>query len=262
MNTPNPFIPQGSLLEQNKRRSRMKVAVFCVLAVSVCGLTAMLIQGCKREQSNENLPPGGNNLNSMLETSAPPIVTEETSAPPVAETTSAPPVVPVPSPTPVAPVTPTPPVTPEATGTTYVVVQGDTLGHIARHFHVSLKALEAANPSVVPTRLQIGQQLTIPPSATTTTAGMSATAGGATGEVYVVKAGDNLTKIARAHGTTVKALEAENHLSTTMIRVGQKLRIPAKAEVAAPTPVPAPVETTTPVEPATTSAPAGMPNGQ
>ena len=59
MNNPNPFVPQGSLLEQqSKRRSRLKFAVFCVLAVSVAGLTAMLIQGCKREQTEaENQPP-------------------------------------------------------------------------------------------------------------------------------------------------------------------------------------------------------------
>ena len=49
MNNPNPFVPQGSLLEQNKRRSRLKLAVFCVLAVGVGGLAAMLIQGCKRD---------------------------------------------------------------------------------------------------------------------------------------------------------------------------------------------------------------------
>ena len=41
------------MLEQNKRRSRMKLAVFCVLAVSVAGLSAMLIKGCTREKNNE-----------------------------------------------------------------------------------------------------------------------------------------------------------------------------------------------------------------
>ena len=55
MNNPNPFVPKGSLLEQqSQRRSRLKLAVFCVLAVSVTGLVAMLIQGCKREKPPEN----------------------------------------------------------------------------------------------------------------------------------------------------------------------------------------------------------------
>ena len=88
--------------------------------------------------------------------------------------------------------------------------------------------------------------------------------GGSTegGETYVVKSGDTLTKIAKSHGTTVKAIESENNLSTTKIKVGQKLKIPAKAEAAAP----APVELTAPAAPAvapvTTPAPAGTPNGQ
>ena len=54
------------------------------------------------------------------------------------------------------------------------------------------------------------------------------------GEIYVVKSGDTLTQIAKRHGTTVKAIEAENNLTTTKIKVGQKLKIPAKAEAAAP----------------------------
>ena len=50
MNNSNPFVPQGSILEQqSKRRSRLKLAVFCVIAVCVAGLSVMLIQGCKRE---------------------------------------------------------------------------------------------------------------------------------------------------------------------------------------------------------------------
>jgi LysM repeat protein len=53
------------------------------------------------------------------------------------------------------------------------------------------------------------------------------------GETYTVKSGDSLTKIAKAHGTTVKAIESENNLSTTKIKVGQKLKIPTKVEAAA-----------------------------
>ena len=151
----NPFVPQGSVLEQNKRRSRMKLAVFCVLAVSVAGLSAMLIQGCKREQV-ETPPPNTEPGSSMTDTSQPPAMVS-TSAPPVEVSTSAPPVV-------VAPpvVAPPTPVVPEATGTEYTVVKGDTLAKIAKKNGVTLKALEAANPSVQPTKLKIGQKLTIP----------------------------------------------------------------------------------------------------
>jgi LysM repeat protein len=251
MNNPNPFVPQGSVLEQNKRRSRMKLAVFCVLAVSVCGLTAMLIQGCKRDQTADNTPLVDTNTPPALDTNLPPVSTN----PPVVM----PPV--VTNPPVVAPVVP------EATGTDYVIVKGDTLARIAKKNGVTLKALEAANPGVVPTKLKVGQKLTIPAgsAAAPAAAGSTDTAGASSdgGETYVVKSGDTLTKIAKSHGTTVKAIETENNLSTTKIKVGQKLKIPAAATAAA---APAPVETPAPaapvVAPVTTPVPAGTPGGQ
>ena len=252
MNNPNPFLPQGSVLEQNKRRSRMKLAVFCVLAVGVCGLTAMLIQGCKREQTVENTPPVDTNT-FAADTNLPPL---EASNPPVT----------------VPPVTNTPPpvvapIVPENAGSEYVVVKGDTLGKIAKKNGVTLKALEAANPDVQPTKLKVGQKLAIPAgnAVAPATAGTSAGAdmgGGSTGETYVVKSGDTLTKIAKSHGTTVKAIESENNLSTTKIKVGQKLKIPASAEAAAAAPAPALVPSAPVAPPVTTPAPAGTPAGQ
>jgi hypothetical protein len=101
MNNTNPFVPQGSVLEQNKRRSRMKLAVFCVLTVSVCGLTAMLIQGCKREVASDNQPPMmDTNPPTMLDTNPPTAGTNPPVVMPPVETN--PPAVVVP----VAPVTP------------------------------------------------------------------------------------------------------------------------------------------------------------
>ena len=44
--------------------------------------------------------------------------------------------------------------------------------------------------------------------------------------VYLVKPGDNLTRIARTHGTTVKALKAANSLDNDRIVVGSRLKIP------------------------------------
>jgi LysM repeat protein len=44
--------------------------------------------------------------------------------------------------------------------------------------------------------------------------------------LYVVKPGDSLTRIARTHGTTVKALKAANSLDNDRIVVGAKLKIP------------------------------------
>ena len=233
MNNPNPFVPQGSLLEQqSKRRSHMKLGVLCVLVVGIAGLTAMLIQGCKREQVSENPPPADTNAVAAVDTNVPPMVA---SNPPVV----APPVVVQP---PVAP-----------SGAEYVVVHGDTLGKIAKKNGVTLSALKAANPGVEPTKLKAGQKLTIPAGGTApaVTGGPASIETGVGGETYVVKSNDNLTKIAKAHGTTPKAIKAENNLTSDHIKVGQKLKIPAKAEAAAPAPAPAPV--------APMPAPAGTP---
>ncbi|HZF01204.1 MAG TPA: LysM peptidoglycan-binding domain-containing protein [Methylomirabilota bacterium] len=44
--------------------------------------------------------------------------------------------------------------------------------------------------------------------------------------VYVVKSGDTLTRIAKAHGISVKALRSANDLANDQIVVGAKLKIP------------------------------------
>ncbi|MFZ0826950.1 MAG: LysM peptidoglycan-binding domain-containing protein [Verrucomicrobiia bacterium] len=44
--------------------------------------------------------------------------------------------------------------------------------------------------------------------------------------LYVIKPGDTLTRIARTHGTTVKALKAANSLENDHIVVGARLKIP------------------------------------
>lgn len=261
MNNPNPFVPKGSLLErQSQRRSRLKLAVFCVLAVSVTGLVAMLIQGCKREKpSDETLNPP-----PLLDTNAPAMDTNS-----LANSVSNPPVTVPPVATNVAPVLP-PPVTPvvppvvdntvPAAGAEYTVAKGDTLAKIAKKNGVTLKALQAANPGVVPTKLKVGQKLTIPAGGKTSAdaAAPSVAAGGDTaGATYTVKSGDTLTKIAKKNGTTAKAIQAANGLTTTKIKVGQKLKIPSKAEAAAPA-APAPIADTTPAPalPPVSTAPA------
>jgi LysM repeat protein len=235
MNNPNPFVPKGSLLEQqSKRRSRLKLAVFCVLAVGVAGLSAMLIQGCKREQ-----PPTDETSTPTIDTN-PPAITDTN--PPAIDTN--PPVV-----TPPVAVTPpvvTPPV--EAAGAEYTVAKGDTLGKIAKKNGVSVKALEAANPGIVPTKLKVGQKLTLPAGGSVAPAAAAQSTGtSAGGETYTIKSGDTLTKVAHAHGVTLKALKATNpNVDPNHIKVGDKLTIPSKAEAAAPAaaataPEPAPV---------------------
>jgi LysM repeat protein len=238
----NPFIPQGSFLDQKTRnRAHVKIAVSIVLAINGVGLLALLMLGCQKESAPQQTQETPTNAPPAFEaTNVPPPVVEATNPPPVVET--APPVV--------APVVPVP-----APGATeYTIVQGDTFGSLAKKFHVSLNAITQANPGVDPTKLQIGKKIHIPAPAAPAPPSITAPpADLAAGEqIYSVKSGDTLTKIATQFGTTVKALRTANNLKTDRLNVGQKLKIPAKAAAPPPptsAPIPAP-------EPAAPTAPA------
>lgn len=233
MNTPSPLIPQGSLLDQkNKSRARVKVAFFCVVGVHVAAiLVALLAQGCKRETAvNEPVP-------TEIQQ---PFVAEDTNAVPafeptntIAETVVSNYVPPVAEPPPVTSIS-----APAPTVQEHIVQKGESFSTIAPKYNVTVRALQAANPTVNPTRMQIGQKLVIPPP-TTAAAPVSggitsapSTASESGEQVYVVKTGDNLTKIAAQFGTTINAIRRANNLTTDRIKVGDKLKIPAAAPAA------------------------------
>ena len=240
MNNPNPFIPQGSMLEQkNKKRARVKFAVVAILSCNILlAGSLILLNGCRRGDQSSNDTTGQDN-------SAPAVAADTGAAPalppaPVASTngSNAQELAAMPPTPPPMPVAPTPAPAPTPSVTDYTVLKGDTLGSIATKFHVKLKDLEAANPTVVPTKMQAGVKLTIPAATMASTTGTGATAADSA-DVYTVKSGDNLTKIATAHGTTVKELEALNNLKTSAIKVGEKLKLPEKSATAsAPIPTP------------------------
>jgi LysM repeat protein len=233
MNNPSPLVPQGSMLEQkNRSRARVRLAVFLVLSLHVVGLMALLVQGCRKTNESDL---------ATTETNPP--------APPAMEATNAPPVE-----TNAAPAAPTTGLVPPAVAPAvqeYVVVKGDMFSTIAKKFGVSVKAIQDANPNVQPTRLQIGQKLQIPvaasgPDAAAGSEAAGAAAGTAGEQVYTVKSGDTLTKIAIQFGTTIKALRSENSLTTDKIKVGQKLKIPSKTAAPEPAPAPAPAPAVNP----------------
>lgn len=252
--------------QRTEGRFRVRTAFFCVLAVHVLAIgVALIVQGCKREQP----PPAFPELSPVLptfDTNLPPVVETNVASLPGLTDTSQPPAVvtapplPVPLPTP-TPTVPTPAERPveEAPSSEYTVEPGDTFYTIARKLGVPMKALMDANPGVEPRRLRVGQKLVVPsgasagahrPAAARGTVESPATVGGE--QVYVVKSGDNLTKIARQFGVTVEALRRANQLRTDRIKVGDKLKIPAPAaparSEAAPVtqPVPAPTSPSVP----------------
>jgi peptidoglycan endopeptidase LytE len=198
-------------------------------------------------------PPALENTNPPVVDTNPPVPTPPSQPTPQAQVQT--PVVPPPA-------QPQVTVPMEPAGSTYEVVAGDTLAKIAKAHGVTVKALEAANPGVDPKKLKVKQKLVIPgatQSAENTSASPTINGGGASGgsETYVVKSGDTLTKIAKKHGVSLKALRAANNMNTDHIKVGDKLTIPVKAEAAAP----APETTAAPVVPPTVpaSAPTSAP---
>lgn len=214
MNNPSPLVPQGSFLEQrNKGRSRVKVAFFCVVGVHVVAImVALLAQGCRREETPPPVaeqPPVLPGADVLLPT--------DTNPPPPLVSTSAPPV----------DVTPPPP--PPTAATEYTIAQGDSYSTIAKKFPgVTVKAIQEANPTVDPLKLQIGQKITIPPPTAPVGPPTIPLVPGTGETIYTVKSGDNLTTIAKQFSTTVRALRSANNLPTDSIKVGQKLKIPAK----------------------------------
>jgi LysM repeat protein len=50
-----------------------------------------------------------------------------------------------------------------AGGTTYKVKPGDIMVNIAKKFGITVAALKKANPTVDPTKMQVGSELVIPP---------------------------------------------------------------------------------------------------
>lgn len=253
MNTPNPLVPQGTFADKSK--SHVRITVFAILAVHVMLLGVLLIAGCDKKGTEvagnaTDLPttpppppvdpwptPGAN----------PPSLNPPGGAAPAPSNTIAPPVIP-----PVVDIPPPPLPPPAPSFTEHTVVKGDSFYSIGKKYSVGYKAIGAENPGVDSARLKIGQKIKIPApkSASGGSAGSdgsraadSASVGGET--IYSVRSGDNLTKVAKANGTTIRELRAANNLRHDQLKVGQKLKIPGKTppSVEATTPPPsAPVE--------------------
>jgi LysM repeat protein len=227
--SPSPF---STAAQPRPARSRIKLAVFSVLGLNVifC-LILLLTPGCKRElppePQPEQPPIADTNLDLLMDTN---VVVADPWARPGAAATN---VVAQPQPQP----QPQPPVAfppfgepapqPVAGPSTYKIQSGDTFDAIARRHGTTASAIAAANPGVDPRRLKIGSTINLPaPSAAAPTAPTAAVSGE---NIYVVKSGDTLSRIATQQGTTVKAIKQLNGLTTDRITVGQKLKIPAKA---------------------------------
>jgi LysM repeat protein len=137
--------------------------------------------------------------------------------------------VPAPAPAPAPQPTPVPPTpAPVPSSGTYVIQPGDTFTSIAARLGTTVAALEAANPTLTPTDLQIGASINVPsnnvPAPVPTPPAPTPPASGAT---YTIKAGDTFTTMAASFNTTVAAVEAANPgVNPTTLQIGQIINLP------------------------------------
>lgn len=99
----------------------------------------------------------------------------------------------------------------------YVVKKGDTLYGIANKYNVSVDNLKSYN-NLSTDSLSIGQIIKIPDNKVNS-------------NEYVVKSGDSLYSISRKYGVSVDELMSVNNLKSTVLSVGQVLKIPNSGEV-------------------------------
>jgi LysM repeat protein len=260
-----------------REKSSLYFKVLMILTVHVVVIGGMLLQGCKDTGKDQAKADGASavtgdttavasaNTNPMTAPAGASMDVPPTVNPNIKDAYIGTAATASPATSPVAGMVPAPKsqdlVAPAAPGETkeYVIAKGDTLGSIARKNGLSLKALMEVNPSVEARKLQIGQKVQIPAASAAvaasstagTTPGATAEAASSDGAVYVVKSGDMLLKIAKAHGTSVKKIMAMNDLKTTSIRAGQKLKLPSP-KASSPEPLAAPASASV-VPPAATS---------
>ncbi|MDD2434816.1 MAG: LysM peptidoglycan-binding domain-containing protein [Bacilli bacterium] len=101
--------------------------------------------------------------------------------------------------------------------TTYIVQRGDNLWSIARRFNTTVSNLKNLN-NLTSDNLSIGQRLMVP---------ISEIIPPVSETVYTVQRGDSLWSIARKFNTTVSELMSYNNLTSNLLSIGQRLRIPS-----------------------------------
>ena len=209
----------------------MRVSVVAGMIIGVHAVvigSVVMTQGCASTRRGED-----STAPAMVEPAPAPIL------PPSAALAAPATVQPMAFPQILPPMPPAPLKTSVAAENVYVIKSGDSLSKVAAAHGVNSRELAELNQIADPNKIRIGQKLILPdhskPSqsqpAEKSPAQASAKAAAASGDTYVVKAGDALSKIAALHGVKTKDLMAANNLTdANKIRAGQKLAIPgAKA---------------------------------
>ena len=116
---------------------------------------------------------------------------------------------------------------------THVVKKGESLGSIARKYHVTVSSIKSWNHLKRET-IHVGQKLKIYRSGapmaqvgkkSTSQSNSSGKQATSTVKTHTVKKGETLSSISRKYGCTVNDLKKWNNLKSNTVKVGQKLKI-------------------------------------
>ena len=233
----DPFSGPGTFKEarQQQRREQFKIAVWAIIWANVVLFGGLLIQGCQRDPATADTSGdspaavASADANGVMAAPAMPETNCSVAAAPEAAPTN-------PRPEATSAATPTPV---QTATRPYTVATGDSFYKIAKANGISMKVLMGANPGIDSAKLKVGHVLQLPAGTepSTTVSAMPTTPAVATASKptaptskaqarYVVKSGETLDRIARAHRTTVQALKAANGLTSDRIAAGQSLKMP------------------------------------
>ncbi len=107
---------------------------------------------------------------------------------------------------------------------THKVRRGETLGSIAAKYGVSVSDLRDWN-GITGSNIKAGQKLVVK-GGSSKSSSKSKKSSSSSYKTYTVKSGETLGGIAERNGTTAAAIRRANGIKGSMIRVGQKLKIP------------------------------------
>ncbi len=100
----------------------------------------------------------------------------------------------------------------------HVVTRGDNLSYIGKKYGVSYKVIKDFN-KLKSYRLSLKQRLIIPIDSRLKKSKVD------TRDYYMVKKGDTLDSISKAHKVSIQNLKLQNHLRGNMIKIGDRLKI-------------------------------------
>jgi LysM repeat protein len=121
----------------------------------------------------------------------------------------------------------------------YTIKQGDTLYAIAKSLNTTVAAIEAANPGIQPSNLQIGASIKIPAGSG---GGLQTHQPVSQATQYTIQQGDTFYVIASRVGIPIEAIESSNPgVDPSKLQVGQVINVPQNAG-----PVPGPSVTVIP----------------